>query len=315
MADKDYYKTLGVSRGATEDEIRKAYKKLVRQHHPDRNPNDEQAAETFKNVQEAWDVLGDAEKRAQYDRYGAAFQGGRAAGGPQGWNPAGGGAGPIDLGDLFGGSFDLGDLFGGGPQGGFGRSSRGAGRPPTPSKGEDARLESTVPFQIAAVGGNHGLQLQRDGETERLNVRIPAGVNDGDVIRLAGQGNPGRHGGPAGDLRLTVRVAAHPWFKREGNNLLLEVPVTPSEAALGARVDVPTLSEGRVTLTIPAGTSGGAKLRLREKGVVDRKSGKPGDQIVVVKIVVPKELDDETRRLYEQLAASQSSPRDGAWPG
>jgi len=175
-------------------------------------------------------------------------------------------------------------------------------------------MEIDVPFQVAAEGGSHALGLQRGSNTERITVKIPAGVETGSVIRLAGQGEPGQDGGPAGDLLLTIRVAPHPWFRREGNNILLEVPITPSEAALGAKVDVPTLSEGTVTVTIPPGTSSGMKLRLRGKGIPDRKTKRRGDQFVVVKIAVPKDLDPEARKLFEQLQqTAPQSPRAGLW--
>jgi len=312
MSDPNYYKTLGVSREASDDEIRKAYKKLAREYHPDVKPGDKAAAEKFKQIQEAYAVLGDSEKREQYDRYGAAFQGG---GRGRSWAAGPGGVGPIDLSDLFGGQFDLGDLFGGasgkqGP-GGFG----GAGpQTASPQKGQDTQLEITVPFHVAAEGGNHNLQFQRDSKTERLNVKIPPGTGHGSVIRLAGQGHPGMMGGPSGDLLLRVYAAPHPYFRREGNNLLLDVPITPSEAVLGAKVEVPTLSEGNVTVTIPPGTASGAKLRLREKGVPDRKTKQRGDQFVVIKIVVPKDPDEQTRKLYEQLSESSTpSPRSELW--
>lgn len=318
MADSDYYQILGVSKSAAADEIRKAYKKIVRENHPDAKPGDKAAAERFKQATEAYEILSDEEKRAQYDRFGSAyFKGaGAAAGGgagPRGrtqtyqWSGGQGGA-PFDINDLFGGEVDLGDLFGGG--GGF----RGGAQARGPAKGSDLRTEATVAFQTAASGGQHELQLNRDGTVERLTVKIPAGVDDGAVIRLAGQGQPGSHGGPAGDLLLTIHVAPHPYFRRDGNNLLLDVPITPSEAALGAKVEVPTLAEGHVVVTIPAGTSSGTKLRLRGKGIVDQKTKAPGDQFVQVKIVVPHHIDSESRSLYEQIAARDtSSPRAGLW--
>lgn len=312
MPNSDYYKTLGVSKTATADEIRKAYRKLAKEYHPDAKPGDAAAAEKFKEIQEAYAVLGDKEKRAQFDQFGSAPFSGGGGGGPfQGyeWSGAGGrrGGGPVDLNDIFGGNFSgFGDLFGG--------AAGGQGRRAAPRKGEDIRLEIDVPFEIAARGGNHALQLRRDGKTERFNVKIGAGVNTGSVIRLAGQGQPGSGDGPPGDLLLTVKVAPHPYFRRDGLNLLIDVPITPSEAALGAKVEVPTLSEGKVSVTIPAGTSSGTKLRLREKGVHDAKSGKTGDQFVVVKVVVPSDLSDEARQLYEQLAAAMpESPRAGMW--
>lgn len=307
MAEADYYQTLGVSRDASPDDIRKAYKKLARQYHPDANPEDPSAAEKFKEVQDAYSVLNDPEKRTQYDRFGADF---RHAGG-QGpfqstWRGGGPGAGPIDLGDLFGaGGIDLGDLFGG-----SGRGRRG----PMQRKGEDVHLEIDVPFQIAAEGGNHSLALNRGGTAERINVKIPAGVHTGSVIRLAGQGQPGIGGGPPGDLKLTIRVAPHPWFLREGSDLLVDVPITPTEAALGAKVEVPTLTEGRLKLTIPPGTSSGTKLRLRGKGVVDSQTKKKGDLYAIVKVVVPHSLSDEAQDLYRRLeSAAPQSPREGLW--
>jgi DnaJ-class molecular chaperone len=309
MAELDYYKVLGVSREASADEIRKAYRKLSRQYHPDMKPNDQEAVEKFKQVQEAFEILGDTEKREQYDRYGSAFQGGRQPGpGPGGraWGrgPAGG-AGPIDLGDLFGGGFDLGDLFGAG---------RGGARAARPRPGESQSLEIDVPFQTAAEGGSYELHLQRDGKPERITIKIPPGVDTGSVIRLAGQGQPGQHGGPPGDLLVTIRVMPHPYFRREGNNLLLDVPLTFTEAGLGAKVEVPTLSEGKVTLTIPPGTSSGTKLRLRSKGIPDRETKQRGDQYVIAKIIAPQKPNPQAQELLQQLAiAAPQSPRDGLW--
>ena len=318
MSATDYYKTLGVSREASADEIRKAYKKLARMYHPDVKPDDKDAAQKFKDIQEAYAVLGDSEKRDQYDRYGSAFQGaGRGPGGQAyNWSSGSGGAGPVDLGDLFGGQLDLGDLFGEsfgrGQAGGYGAGGRQAAAPSR--KGQDVRLEIDVPFQVAALGGDYALQLQRDGKTERLNVKIPAGVDAGSVIRLAGEGHPGSAGGPNGDLLLTTKVAPHPYFRRQGRNVHLEVPVTPSEAALGAKIEVPTLTEGHMTVTVPPGTSSGTKLRLRGKGIPDPKGDTPGDQLVIIKVVVPQDLDEESRALYQKLAeAAPLSPRAGLW--
>jgi curved DNA-binding protein len=312
MADVDYYKVLDLSRGASDDEIRKAYRKLAREYHPDMKPNDKSAAEKFKSIQEAYSVLSDPEKREQYDRYGAAFQGGRGGEGQPftyHWSAGpGGGAPDIDLSDLFGGELDLGDLFGGtgGPRAGR--------RGPRPRKGADLRTEVHVPFLVSAEGGEHELHLQRDGRTERLTIKVPPGVDNGSVIRLAGQGQPGLAGGPSGDLLVTIRVAPHPYFHREGNNLRVDVPVTPTEAALGAKVEVPTLTEGKIMLTIPPGTSSGTKLRLRGKGVIDQKTKQRGDQYVVVKIVVPKNLSPRAEQLFQELAeAAPLSPRERLW--
>lgn len=309
---EDYYSVLGVKKDASADEIRKVYRKLSRENHPDVKPGDAAASDKFKKVQEAYAVLGDAEKRAQYDRFGHAFN--KAGGGPNyQWSGGpGGGAGPIDLGDLFGEGVDLGDLFGGfGGRGGFGGGRRG----PTPrsAKGQDLRTDLTVPFLVAAEGGQHELSLNRAGKTERITVKIPAGLTDGSTIRLAGEGHPGVAGGPNGDLLLTIRVAPHPFFRREGNDLTVDIPVTPAEAALGAKVEAPTLTEGRVVVTIPPGTSSGRKLRLRGKGVADRKTGTRGDLYVVAKVTVPDSLTDEQRDLFERLKTLDRDPRVGLW--
>ena len=328
MAD-DYYKTLGVARDADAAEIRKAYRKLARENHPDRNPDDPKAAETFKAVGEAYGVLSDADKRAAYDRFGSNYKqfGGGPGGGfnPGGGSPFGGAGGfgggrQVDVGDLFGeGGFDLNDLLGG-LGGGRGRRRPGGGSPfggggggarTRSRKGADVRTSVTVPFTLAARGGDYELDLDRGGSRESLTVKIPAGFPPGGTMRLAGKGEPGGPGGAAGDLLLTVEVAPHPVFRREGNNLICDVPVTPAEAALGVKADVPTLSDGEVTLTIPPGTGSGAKLRLRGKGVPDRKTGTAGDQIAQVKVVVPKTLSDRQRELYEELKTLDADVRGG----
>lgn len=311
MANPDYYQVLGVQRNATDEEIRKAYRKLARENHPDVRPNDKQAAEKFKQVQEAYDVLGDREKREQYDRFGTTFRGGEPVGGGRTYRWTSGAGGPeIDVGELFGGQIDLGDLLGGRGFGGFGGGRAAA--PPT--KGQDLRIEAEIPFTVAARGGTHELHLTPGGKPEHLSVKVPAGVNTGSVIRLAGQGHSSAAGGPAGDLLVKIKVAPHPWFRREGSDLLLDVPITPAEAVLGTKVDVPTLDEGNVLVTIPSGTSSGTKLRLRGKGAVNQKNQQRGDQLVVVKIVVPRKPDEETRGLYEKIAAKTTeSPRDNLW--
>ena len=315
MTDSDYYQVLGVSRGASADEIHGAYKTLSMKFHPDKNPDDQQAATQFKAVQEAYQVLGDEETRGQYDRFGPAFQQARA-GGPGGFSPGsmpGSMPGGVDFSSLFGNGFDLGDLFGGG------RGGPGSGQAARPRRGQDIRTSIQIPFQVAAVGGGHELPIRPDGEggrVERLTIKIPAGIQSGEVLRLKGQGGTGV-GGPAGDVLVTVEVAPHPWFRREGDNLVVEVPVTPAEAVLGARIEVPTLDEGLVVMTIPPGTSGGARLRLKGKGVHSQKTGTSGDQLVVVRIVVSDELSDGQRELYQRLAESESrsmeSPRNGLW--
>ena len=315
MADLDYYKVLGVSKSASTDELRKAYRKLARENHPDAKPNDSGAAERFKQVQEAYDVLNDATKRKQYDQFGHAFpQGGRAGAGQNPFAGGGGfggfgGASPIDLGDLFGQGVDFSEFFGGAAPAG---SSRKGKR--TAARGEDVRATVSVPFETAVSGGAVDVRIDRGGKVETLTVKVPPGVSSGQVVRLAGQGSPSPRGGTAGDLFLTIDIEPHAYFRREGSNLLLDVPITPSEAILGTKVEVPTLTEGQMVVKIPPGTSSGAKLRLRGKGIIDSQTHQAGDQFVVVKIVVPKAISEEDKSLYKQLAERETSPRDGLWP-
>ncbi|MBL8814714.1 MAG: J domain-containing protein [Planctomyces sp.] len=305
MAKRDFYEVLGVPRTASQEEIRKAYKKLARKYHPDVKPDDPDAQTKFAEITEANEVLSDEDKRRKYDQFGHGFAGGGGGGGGNPFEGFSGGAG-FDLNDILGG------MFGGG---GFQRGAGGGRRSgPRPQKGQDVQTEITVPFQVAIEGGFHEISVQSGSKTDRLNVRIPAGIEDGKTIRLAGQGNPGAGGAPAGDLMVTVHVAPHPWFRREGKNLMIDVPLTPAEAALGAKVDVPTLTEGSVVLSVPAGSSSGAKLRLRGKGVLDQKSGERGDQLVVLKIVMPRQLSDEAKDLMERFAAAAPmSPRAALW--
>ena len=286
---EDFYQVLGVSRNSSDAELKKAHRSLSKENHPDSKPDDKAAAEKFKQVQEAYSVLSDTEKRQKYDRFGhAAFQGGRG-----GASPFGGGQ--VDLGDLFGGGggggFDFGDLFGGGGR----RAAR-------TRKGQDVETTIDVPFNTAAEGGSYSLTVNTAGKPEQITARIPAGVDSGSVIRLSGQGHPGMGGGPNGDLMVKIKVAPHPYFRRDGANLLVDVPISLTEAALGAKVDVPTLSEGLITVTVPAGSASGTRLRLRGKGIINRKTNEPGDLYAIIQIVVPKELDDRSRELLEEFA-------------
>lgn len=295
MAKPNYYDVLGVSKTATPEQIRKAYKKIARENHPDAKPGDKAAAERFKQANEANEVLSDPEKRKKYDQFGDAYEYVQGAGGggagpfPGGFDPSsifGAGGGEVDLGDIFGGAF----------------GGRGRTKTRRPVKGEDLQTTITVPFQLAVDGGSYDLSLQTDGGVERLSIKVPAGIHDADVIRLSGQGHPGSNGGANGDLMLTIRVAPHPQFRRDGDNVTIELPISVTEAALGAKVDVPTLSEGTVILSIPPGTSSGAKLRLKGKGIVNRKTGERGDQFVQLKIVLPGSISPKARELFEQLS-------------
>jgi DnaJ-class molecular chaperone len=304
MAD-DYYKTLGVKRDASQAEIQKAYRDLARKYHPDLNPDDKTAKKKFQEVQSAFDVLNDPSKREMYDRYGANFE--QMGQGPQGprRGPAGGqpGMGPEDFdfsqffGERFGaeGGGGFGDIFGQFRRGGGGRASRTA-----KLRGEDVRHELEVPFLTAVNGGEVHITLaQESGQSETLAVKIPTGIDEGKTIRLRGKGTPGYQGGPAGDLLIAIHVAPHPYFQRSGNNLLVKAPVTVAEAALGAKIDVPT-ARGKVSVRVPPGTSSGRKLRIKGQGVKPVK-GEPGDLLVEIHIVLPKTIDERGQELIRQF--------------
>ncbi|MGD9719723.1 MAG: DnaJ C-terminal domain-containing protein [Pirellulales bacterium] len=305
---EDYYQTLGVGRDASPADIQKAYRKLARQYHPDLNPDDKTAKGKFQEVQRAFDVLNDPGKRELYDRYGSSFESmgaGAAGGGPragrQAWTGGHGGE-EIDFSQLFG------DRFGGeDPSGMFGdmftqfrRAGGGRrGRQQRPTQGVDVAAEIEIPFGTAVLGGETHISLQRpDGHVETLAVKIPAGISEGKKIRLRGQGQSA-DGGPAGDLLITVHVASHPWFTRQGNDLVVRLPITLAEAAQGAKVDVPT-PRGTIRLTIPPGTSSGKKLRVKGHGVAGR-NGEAGDLYAEVQIVLPAPLDDESLELVKKL--------------
>lgn len=306
MAKRDFYDVLGVKREASDEEIKRAYRKLARQYHPDLHPGDKAAEAKFKELQEAYDILSESGKREQYDRFGtAAFEHGppppgsrqhsyrTASGGPDVEFSFGGEG--IDLEDV------LGNIFGG--RGGRGGKRGGPRFQDMP--GEDVETELSVPFLTAVTGGEIDVRVDVGHGEERLAVKIPPGVPDGAKLRLAGKGRPGPTG-KKGDLLVLVRVATHPYFTRKGDDVYVDVPISIAEAGLGAAVDVPTL-EGKATVTIPPGASSGQKLRLRGKGAPSRSGGK-GDLYVVVKIVLPKSLDDESKRLLAEFA--KLNPRD-----
>ena len=385
-ASKDFYKVLGVAKDADQAAIKKAYRKLARENHPDSKPGDQAAEERFKQVAEAYDVVGDAEKRKQYDEMRAMFAG--AAGFPGGFGggsgsrggfggssggPAGGaGAGGFDLSDLLGG------FFGGGAPGGTSGGGFGRPRAARPARGADIETEASLPFVeavdgttialrlssdapcptcsgtggkpgtrphicpecegtgmvVSSVGGAfsmnetcpvcHGRQLVYDepcptchgsgrGLSSRtIQARIPAGVKDGQKIRLKGKGAVGENGGPHGDLLVTVHVQPHPLFGRKGDALTLDLPVRFDEAALGAEVKVPTLGGAGVTLRIPAGTPNGRTLRVRGRGV-PRKDGTRGDLLVTLDVQVPATLDEAARSAVEAYrdAVDGTDPRAG----
>ncbi|MEP6482049.1 MAG: DnaJ C-terminal domain-containing protein [Rhodoglobus sp.] len=302
--DKDFYAVLGVSKDISEAELKKVYRKLARQHHPDSNPGNAKAEAKFKEVSEAHSVLSDPELRKEYDQIramgsGARFQAGGRPGQPGGFE------------DVFGGLFNtgqqraqsstnfedlLGGMFGGG---GFGTSSggfRGAGGP---SKGRDVAASTTLDF-ITAINGET-IKLQPAGG-KPINVKIPAGVSDGQKIKLSGKGEPSVDGGPAGDLVLTVSVRKHPVFERDGLNLRVDVPVTFAEATLGATIEVPTLGGEPVKLRVAAGTPSGRILRVKGRGVTSTRG--TGDLLAEVQIAVPSRVPDEALKHLEAFVAA-----------
>lgn len=325
MPDRDYYEVLGVSRDATADQIKAAYRKLARKHHPDMNPGDKKAEARFKEIQGAYDILSDAEKRSKYDRYGhAAFEGFGPFGprtGASEW-AARQSAGPghfetIDLGEIFGrsaGSEDEGVGQGGMFEEILGRMRGGGrGRSRAPRAGRDVEARLTIPFETALRGGETTITLDRDGVIDTLDVKIPPGTAPGAKLRLRGRGEPGEKGAQAGSLIVHVDVEPHRYFTREGRDLYLEVPITVSEAVLGARIDVPTL-DGLKTLPIPAGSSSGQKLRLRGLGAPATTKLPAGDLFVVLKITAPKNVDEESKALIRRFAERNPyNPRTGLW--
>jgi molecular chaperone DnaJ len=367
MAKRDYYEVLGVEKGASEDELKAAYRRLAMKHHPDRNPGDQQAEERFKEAKEAYEVLSDAQKRAAYDRFGhagvdAAARGGRGAGTD---------FDPQDVfGDIFGAAF--GDIFGGGRRG---RSQvfRGADLRyglaldleqavqgttveivvptlvPCEPCGGSGSAKGTEPETCAGCGG-HGVVRMQQGffsvqqtcprcrgagrvvtdpcrscrgrgrveDTKRLSVKVPAGVDDGDRIRLAGEGQAGENGGPAGDLYVEISLRPHPIFSRDRADLHCEVPISFDKAALGGEVEVPTLG-GRATVKVPAGTQSGRLFRLRGKGVKPVRGGAQGDLLCRVAIETPVDLTREQKELLERFEEAlhakggRHTPKEASW--
>lgn len=299
MDEPDLYAALGVARTASEDEIRKSYRRLARQYHPDVNPNDKSAEDRFKEISYAYDVLSDAEKRARYDEFGAAsLQQGfdpEQARAYQRWS-AGARRSPdhqepgeeIDLEELFG---RLGGRPGGGGFGGLGGFARRRRR------GRDAQAEVTVDFLDAVLGRELRLEVPGRGA---LRVRIPAGAADGTRVRLAGQGEPGAADTPPGDLYLTLRVRPHPFFRREGDDLSLELPVTVPELVLGAAIEVPT-PDGVATVRVPPHSRPGQRLRLRGKGAARRGSTERGDLYLRLVVELPEGRDAELEELAKGM--------------
>ncbi|MCL1871426.1 MAG: DnaJ domain-containing protein [Promicromonosporaceae bacterium] len=312
--EKDFYAALGVPKDADDAAIKKAYRKLARQYHPDQNQGDAAAEAKFKEIGEAYAVLSDGEQRKQYDAIrtmaggGARFQaGGPGAGGGGfedifgamfgGGAPGGAGGGQrvrFQTQGAGGGGFEdiLGSMFGGG--GGFGGRRAGFR---APERGADLAAETTLPFRTAVEGST--VELTVDGK--KVTTRIPAGVNDGQKLRIRGKGRPGTDGGDAGDLVITVHVGPHPLFTLAGRDLRATVPVTFAEAALGAQIEVPTLGGEHVRLKVPAGTPSGRVLRVKGRGVATAKG--TGDLLVTVQVAVPQKLSRKAKEALEAFAA------------
>jgi curved DNA-binding protein len=306
---KDYYDVLGVPRDADQDEIRRAYRKLAREYHPDLN-SDADAEERFKELGEANEVLSDPDKRDRYDRLGAQWRAQESVQGGQGGAAGAGGFEDFFAGQGFSGGVgpDFGE--GGGFSDFFERffADGAANRPSGPLRGRDVEAIVELSLEEALSGAKRRLSV---GDGPNVTVNLPAGVREGQRIRVAGKGNPGRDGGPAGDLYLLVRLKPHARFRRQGDDLQVDVSVAPWEAALGTTVPVPTLT-GPAQVRVPAGSSSGRRLRLRGRGLPSG-SGKHGNLYATVQIVVPKDLTEQERELFEQLAdVSDFKPRADA---
>src|ERR671934_292836 len=310
MDFKDYYSALGVAKTASDKELKQAYRKLARKYHPDVNPGDKAAEAKFKEINEAYEVLGDPEKRKKYDQLGADWNRPGGFQPPPQWGPQPSEGGFYQWGSDGGGvQFEFGgtgfsDFFEAFFGGGRGRSAFGGfgGRAVTAERGADVEADIMVTLEEALHGSTRAVSLRRAGsnKVEQYQVKIPRGVHEGQRIRLAGQGEAGVRGGKSGDLFLRVRLARHPDFSVEGSDLIHEEKIAPWQAVLGTELEIPTL-EGKVRLKIPPGTQGGQRFRLRERGLPE-VSGKRGDLYVDVQIEVPKKLTERERELWSELA-------------
>lgn len=306
--EKDFYKTLGVDKEVSDAELKKVYRKLARKYHPDSNPGDTKAEAKFKEISEAYTILSDSQQRAEYDQIRAMRGGGARF--------TSGGQGGFE--DIFG------DMFGGGGgqqytyQSGFGGPGGqagyedifgglfGGGAPRGPQKGRNINANTTLDFETAVQGSTVTLQTSTG---DSIKVKVPAGVKDGQKIKVRGRGEPGAGGGPAGDIILTVQVRKHPVYEREGNNLRMTLPVTISEAVLGATVEVPTLGGSAVKLRVQPGTPSGRVMRVKGRGVSTAKA--TGDLLAEVQIVVPSHLNKEQHEVIEawQKVEPKEDPR------
>lgn len=328
MEYKDYYKLLGTTRSASKEDISKAFKKLARKYHPDLNPNNKDAEDKFKEINEAYEVLKDQKKRKLYDQFGSNWEHGQNFQPPPGYEgrnfgggfPGGGGGGGFSdfFETIFGGAGagagpGGGSFRGGFQQGGFG----GGGFQQRPRRGSDSEAAYELTLDEAYRGGSKSITLQEqvsgpDGiprmTTKTLELKVPAGIKDGQKIRLAGQGNPGMAGGAKGDLYLKIKLMPHTLFKVSDADIILDLPLAPWEAALGATLRIPTL-DGAVEMKIPPGIGSGKKLRIKGKGL--GSGAKRGDQFVRILIQAPDRITAEERELWEQLQEkSEFKPRD-----
>ena len=301
MATKDYYHVLGVSKNASEEELKRAYRKLAMKYHPDKNPNKKEAEERFKEINEAYAVLSDKEKRKQYDTFGAEgfrqrftqediFRGfdfdeilSGLFGGRGRRESRSGGRGGFDFGDLFGGQS---------PYQNMGRM---------PQKGEDVLYELTISLEEAASGGEKRISYRKNGKVEDVSVKIPRGIPSGKKLRLAGKGMEGKNGGPPGDLYLQIDIKEHTLFSREGDDLIAEKEIAFSEAVLGTTIEVPTL-EGLKKVKIPPGTQSHTKMRLKGLGIPHFQGEGRGDEFVKVIVRVPKKMTEKGKGLIQELA-------------
>lgn len=323
MDFKDYYEALGVQKSASQADIKRAFRKLARQHHPDVNPGDLAAERRFKEANEAHEVLGDPEKRRKYDELGANWrqyeQAGAGAGSPFGggggtWSGGGRGGGrtmtPEEAAEIFGGGSPFSDFFNT-----FftGEGGRGDPRGPMPRRGRDIEHPITLTLEEIAEGTSRRLSLEGTGSTANIDVKIPAGVSDGSRVRVAGRGESGTGGQPAGDLFLKVREAPHTTFTRRGADLHVGVSIGLTVAVLGGRVSVPRLRDTPLTLKIPAGTQAAQVFRLKGHGLpVSGRSSRVGDLYATVGVQVPRSLTDPQRAHYEALAAIEEDAETSA---
>jgi DnaJ-class molecular chaperone len=303
MPNKDYYEILGVKKNASDDEIKKAYRTLARKYHPDLHPGDKSMEARFKDINEAYGVVGDPRKRSDYDLVGNAPFGAGMGGG---YRPGAGSVGGVeDFG--FGGA-------GGGFEDIFSEIFGGKGRRRGPARGADIEYSLKVDF----LGSVKGVELKikvtrRVGTSSTVKVKIPPGISDGSKVRLVGKGDSGSGGGPLGDLYIVTRVEPHPYFKRVGNDIHLDVPVTIKEAVTGGKVEVPTI-DGYTTIKIPPSTQGGQKLRIKGKGVYSSAGAPRGHQYVIIRVEVPRKVNRRSRELLDEFSEiNHYEPRNGLW--